>query len=166
MRFGCRYVVVDSHGAAVWEVLIFCRLDRFLVAIEVLGKFLVLVQKLLEKSISDQNLAALVLEEVNWGQKAFKFFNHCMKDESFKKMVTEAWEKIKAEKGDSCNLWYKMRCLKGDIKTLYSSEGVVDSLQIRKLKKELHSLENDGAKDKTRSEGKKSYRKKLYCGHF
>ena len=54
----------------------FCRLDRFLLSPAFICEFMKVVQMVLPRSISDHNAILLVDDEVNWGPKPFKFFNH------------------------------------------------------------------------------------------
>ena len=54
----------------------FCRLDRFLLSSAFFCEFMKVTQKVLPKSLSDHNAVLLANDEVNWGPKPFKFFNH------------------------------------------------------------------------------------------
>ncbi|XVF29836.1 hypothetical protein REPUB_Repub16aG0005200 [Reevesia pubescens] len=69
----------------------FCRLNRFLISFEFLVAWLNLVQNLLPRSLSDHNSMCLSVEEIYWGPKPFRFFNHWLDMDGFHDLIIFAW---------------------------------------------------------------------------
>lgn len=67
------------------------RLDRFLLSAQWVAKWPNLSQIGIKRRVSDHVAILLRDETVDWGPKPFKFVNGWMKEEGFKKVVTEAW---------------------------------------------------------------------------
>ena len=61
----------------------FCKLDRFLFSPSFMCVIPNKVQKVLHRLLSDHNAVVLAEDEVNWGPKSFKFFNHWMEVKGF-----------------------------------------------------------------------------------
>ncbi|XVE56529.1 hypothetical protein DITRI_Ditri04bG0018100 [Diplodiscus trichospermus] len=88
------------------------------------------VRKLLRKESSD------------WGPKPFKFFNYWLEDSMYHKVVKDTWNRLQVDQADSSNIWSKLKEIKKVIKEWYSSDGVTNPHQIKKLENEIHNLEN------------------------
>ncbi|OMP03932.1 reverse transcriptase [Corchorus capsularis] len=118
------------------EIPSFSRLDRFLVSTEVLISFPDIKQKLKPKSLSDHNPVLLFVENVNWGPKLFKFFNHWFEMEGFQEMVANAWDNNSG--GD---LFQRFRLLKPKIKEWYKACGEADFRRIEMVEEQIHQLD-------------------------
>ncbi|XVE88826.1 hypothetical protein DITRI_Ditri19aG0099700 [Diplodiscus trichospermus] len=117
------------------------RLDRFLVASEFLLVYPTLKQKLWPKSISDHNPISISVDDLNWGPKPFKFFNHWLEEENYHKVVMESWARLQEGNLPQKSLRHKLKCLNEAIKEWYLTEGAADPYQINKLMDEIHNLE-------------------------
>ncbi|XVE59554.1 hypothetical protein DITRI_Ditri05aG0055300 [Diplodiscus trichospermus] len=109
--------------------------------IELLAYFPSLVQKLLPRSLSDHFPISLTVEEINWGPRPFKIFNHWLDSNNFKEAVSVAWDSIRRNFPNPGNLWAKLKCLKKAIKELCNLEGNAGNCSTV-LEKEIHELEN------------------------
>ena len=100
-----------------------------------------MLQKVLPKSISDHNAILLVENEVNWGPRPFKFFNHWMEMKGFQEMLLEAWDNLQVKGSVTENIWNKLKEIKVAITKWYRLEGTEDSLKISHLEDKIDRLE-------------------------
>ena len=100
-----------------------------------------MVQKVLPKSLSDHNAVLLADDEVYWGPKPFKFFNHWTEVKGFKEMLLEAWDNIQTKVPNVDNIWYKLKEIKMSIKSWHQLVSIRDFGNISHLEEEIESLE-------------------------
>ncbi|EOY13932.1 Uncharacterized protein TCM_032740 [Theobroma cacao] len=86
------------------EEVIFSRLDRYLIIMEVLGKFQNLRQECLNSSPSNHNLAILGVDDIDWGFKPFCLFNHYLNEKGLRSFA-EAWEANNKKHEGGGKLW-------------------------------------------------------------
>lgn len=125
------------------EMATVCRLDRFLVAPELLNAFPDLVQRVWPKALSDHNPVSLGVERKNWGPSPFKFYSHWLDMDGFAEFVKDKWDGIQECMGESISLWDKLRNLKGGIKNWVKRNGIFDARTIVALESKIHNMEND-----------------------
>ena len=99
------------------------------------------MQKVLPRSLSDHNTISLSIDEVNWGPKPFKFFNHWMDEIGFQEMIQTTREKIQTYKATPTNLWAKLRVMRDEIKKWYQMADINDPFKIAKLEEDIERLE-------------------------
>ncbi|KAL4304595.1 hypothetical protein GQ457_10G009920 [Hibiscus cannabinus] len=76
----------------------FVRLDRFLLSSDFEETFPNIVQKLLNKSLSDHNAILLCEEVINWGPKPFRVFNFWCNEKGYDDTVFSAIRGLKLKK--------------------------------------------------------------------
>ncbi|GMJ12398.1 hypothetical protein HRI_004909000 [Hibiscus trionum] len=115
MGFSCNLALINAFRSFVNEVGVrdlplmggkftwsnhrehptFVRLDRFLLSPDFELAFPGLIQKVLEKSLSDHKPIVLEIEKSEWGQKPFKCFNFWLNEEGFESTVCKIMEDSK-----------------------------------------------------------------------
>ncbi|XVF38448.1 hypothetical protein REPUB_Repub20aG0103000 [Reevesia pubescens] len=88
----------DLHlvgGRFTWlrnqEKITYCRLDRFLISVELLEKYKKVIQKILPWSLSNHNPIILCEDEIDWDPKPSRFFNHWVDDKGFGDFIRSFW---------------------------------------------------------------------------
>ncbi|XVF07941.1 hypothetical protein REPUB_Repub06bG0182500 [Reevesia pubescens] len=123
-----------AGGKYTWfrhhESITFCRLNRFLLSVEVLENIVNVFQNVLPRSMSDHNLIVLCQESFNWGLKLFCFFNYWVKDGGFGEFVKNCWGKLEGVFDPSIDIWMRLRKLKPKLKQWQNSLGRMDSFKI------------------------------------
>ncbi|KAK3198650.1 hypothetical protein Dsin_022065 [Dipteronia sinensis] len=100
--------VVDiplSRASFTWsnnrEKASWARLDRFLIAPEILLWFPSLFQRVLPRSLSDHNAIVIGERKEDWGPSPFRFYNDWLEEKALMQEAIEGWKgcKVKGSKG-------------------------------------------------------------------
>ncbi|XP_038994715.1 uncharacterized protein LOC120118819 [Hibiscus syriacus] len=121
--------------------LTFVRLDRFLVAAEVIHAFPNLSQKLLSKELSGHKAILLYSTTVEWGPKPFKFYNYWRESDGFGKFVTNSFKVLKSAGGYK-SIGQLLRNSKKSIKQWYASSRTDIQTNIESLETNIWILES------------------------
>ncbi|KAK8595392.1 hypothetical protein V6N13_016765 [Hibiscus sabdariffa] len=134
---GCKYTWHGSESKA-------SRLDRFLVLVLWIEKFMDLVQHNLPRSISNHSSVRLSSGVTNWGPRPFRFLNCWLEKSAHVRLIGAEWSCISEEARSPVSSMDKLRSLKSFLKVWNRvSFGSVD-LQIETTKELLNDLDEQG----------------------
>ncbi|KAK8595382.1 hypothetical protein V6N13_016755 [Hibiscus sabdariffa] len=134
---GCKYTWHGSESKA-------SRLDRFLVSVPWIEKFVDLVQHNLPPSISDHSLVRLSSGVTDWGPRPFHFLNCWLEMSAHVRLMGAEWRRISEEAHSPVSFMDKLRSLKSFLKVWNRvSFGSVD-LQIVMTEELLKDLDEQG----------------------
>ncbi|KAK8582297.1 hypothetical protein V6N13_032053 [Hibiscus sabdariffa] len=134
---GCKYTWHGSDSKAS------C-LDRFLVSVPWIKKFMDLVQHNLPRSILDHSPVRLSSGVTDWGPRPFRFLNCWLEKSAHVRLMGAEWRRILEEAHSHVSFMDKLRSLKSFPKVWnQASFGSVD-LQIEMSKELLNDLDEQG----------------------
>ncbi|KAK9029912.1 hypothetical protein V6N11_031354 [Hibiscus sabdariffa] len=94
------------------EVVTLCRLERFMVSLDIIAMLPGLSLKALPKSISDHNPIMVYVKSFKSGPRPFKCFNNWMDDDRFNSLITDTLKKVRGS-GIGCIMRKSMEVTKG-----------------------------------------------------